>query len=334
MAELHILSLRAIVSAGLLAGLVPACAEGGALVVPNGTTNDAGGRVSESSGQSGGGNADGGGDDSTATGGGVDSSGGDDSSATDSGVEGAAMDDGTAAEAGPDGTRTDGGAEAESGAGDGASEAASATDAAPPSDLLYYFPFAGDTNDYSGNRYNATSSGPVPTTGHSGKPNTAYLFNGTSSYMTAPGAGLPVGNAARTLTLWVNPSNATRQYGIVSWGQGNCTGYMFGLGSQGGTFWGGCDDVGSGAGIPTGTWTFLAAVFTPPAQIRLFVNGVATTYTLTTNLNTNASSLWIGGETTTNSATNISSYFAGAIDSIRIYRRALSDAEVTTVMGL
>src|SRR5260370_4550905 len=117
-------------------------------------------------------------------------------------------------------------------------------------------------------------------------------------------------------------------------GQGDCTGLMFGLGSQGGTFWGGCDDVGDGAGIPTGSWTFLAAVFTPPNQVRVFVNSVATTYTLTTNLNTNGSSLWIGGETTTGSATDIRTYFAGAIDSIRVYGRALSDAEVPTDVGL
>jgi hypothetical protein len=109
---------------------------------------------------------------------------------------------------------------------------------------------------------------------------------------------------------------------------------MFGLGNHPGeVFWGGCDDAGGAAGIPMGSWTFLAAAFTPPNQVRLFINGTATTYALGANMQTQPSSLWIGGETTTNSTTNIRSYFAGAIDSVRIYNRALSDAEVGTVMN-
>jgi hypothetical protein len=98
-------------------------------------------------------------------------------------------------------------------------------------------------------------------------------------------------------------------------------------------FWGGCDDVGGAAGIPMNSWTFLAASFTPPNQLRLFINGTGTTYALAANPNTQPSSLWIGGETVTNAATNIRSYFTGAIDEERIYNRALSDAEVGAVMN-
>jgi len=204
---------------------------------------------------------------------------------------------------------------------------------APPG-ALYYFPLAGNTKDYSGNGHDAANTGAVPSTGHSGKPNTAYAFNGTTSFLVAPGGGLPVGNAARTLTFWTKPSSTRLQWGITSWGAGDCTGLMFGLGSEPTTFWAGCDDVGDGAGIPSGSWTFLAAVFTPPNKIRIFVDAKGTTYTLSTNLNTNPSSLYIGAETITNSTSNLRNYFAGSIDSIRIYGRALSDAEVATVMAL
>jgi hypothetical protein len=204
----------------------------------------------------------------------------------------------------------------------------------PPAGLLYYFPLAGDTKDHSGNGFDATNNGATPTTGHSGKANSAYLFDGTTSYMAAPGTGLPIGSVARTLSLWVKPTSTNLQFGIVLWGHGNCTGAMFGLGSQGNTFWGGCDDVGSGAGLSVGSWTFLAAVYTPLTQMRVFVNGVGTTYTLNMFLNTPPSSLWLGAETTTNLASDISDHFAGAIDSVRIYGRALSDAEVATVMAL
>ena len=230
---------------------------------------------------------------------------------------------------------------ADSSAGDASSasdsnvvEANGVESGAPPTGLLYYFPLAGDTKDHSGNGFDATNFGATPTTGHSGRASSACLFNGTTSYMTAPGTDLPIGSDARTLTAWVKPTSTNLQFGIVLWGHGNCTGTMFGVGSEGNTFWGGCDDVGSGAGIPVGSWTFLAAVYTPLTQMRVFVNGVGTTYALGAYLNTPPSSLWLGGQTTNNMASGISNYFAGAIDSVRIYGRALSDAEVATVMAL
>jgi hypothetical protein len=208
----------------------------------------------------------------------------------------------------------------------------------PPTGLLYYFALAGDTNDYSGNGNNAINSGATPTTGHSGKANSAYLFNGTSNYMTVPGSRLPIANAARTFSMWVKPTTTTLNSEITLWGQGDCVnggGNMFGLGSRPNeVFYGGCDSAGGAAGIPVGSWTFLAAVFTPPNQMRVFINGTGTTYSLATNLNTQPSALWIGGETVTNSASNIRSYFSGSIDSIRIYDHALSDAEVATIMAL
>jgi hypothetical protein len=200
-----------------------------------------------------------------------------------------------------------------------------------PAGLLYYFPLAADTNDHSGNGHDAVNMGAVHATGHSGNPNTAYSFNGTSSYLVAPGTALPVGNSPRTLAFWTNPSSPRPQYGITSWGNGDCTGKMFGLGSYPKPFWAACVDAGDGNGIPMGSWTFLAAVFTPPNKLRLFVNGNGVTYTVA-NLNTNPSSLYIGADSINNPT--IRNYFAGSIDSIRIYGRALSDAEVATVMAL
>jgi hypothetical protein len=202
-----------------------------------------------------------------------------------------------------------------------------------PIGLLYYFPFDGDTKDYSGNGNDAVNTGATPTTGHLGNANGAYLFDGATAFMKAPGIDLPVGSAARTLAVWVKPSMDRRQYGIVSWGKDDCTGFMFGVGSEGGTFWGGCDDAGDGAGVPTSTWTFLAAVFTPPNTMKVFVNDTGTTYTLEAPLNTHASSLWFGADTRTDSTAD-AAYFAGVIDSAQIYSRALSDAEVALAMTL
>jgi hypothetical protein len=205
-----------------------------------------------------------------------------------------------------------------------------------PAGLLYYFPLAGDTKDYSGHANDATNHGATLTTDHLGNPNSAYLFNGTSSYMVAPGTLLPIGNMARTVTAWVKPTNQNPTYGgFVMWGGSTVlTGGYFAVGNvKSQSFWASSDDLYTGWTVPTGVWTFVAVVFLPPNQIRFFNNAAATTLTLTYNLNTTVSSLFIGA-TTTNNGASWYDYYSGATDAVRIYGRSLSDAEVATVMAI
>ena len=217
------------------------------------------------------------------------------------------------------------------------SDGSPAADGRPsgPAGLLYYFPLAGDTKDYSGNGNDATNYGATPTTGHLGNPNSAYLFNGTSSYLVAPGTLLPIGNMARTVTAWVKPTNQNPTYGgFVMWGGSTVlTGGYFAVGNfKSQSFWASSDDLYTGWTVPTGVWTFVAVVFLPPNQIRFFNNAAATTLTLTYTLNTTVSSLFIGA-TTTNNGASWYDYYSGATDTVRIYGRSLSDAEVATVMA-
>jgi hypothetical protein len=217
------------------------------------------------------------------------------------------------------------------------SDGSPAADGGPPGPggLLYYFPLAGDTKDYSGHANDAANHGATLTTGHLGKPNSAYLFNGTSSYMVAPGALLPVGNQARTVTAWVKPTNQNPTYGgFVMWGgSAVLTGGYFAVGNvRSQSFWGSSDDLYTGWTVPTGVWTFVAVVFLPPNQIRFFNDAAATTLALTYDLSTTVSSLFIGA-TTTNNGSTWYDYYSGATDTVRIYGRSLSDAEVATVMA-
>src|SRR5262249_51007963 len=163
-------------------------------------------------------------------------------------------------------------------------------------------------------------------TDRNGNANAAWSFDGISNYMVAAGDGLPIGNAERTVTMWVDMADQHGQWGITSWGNGDCTGLMFGLGYQGSTtFWGGCDDIQSAPTFPTATWTFVAVVFTQTNNIELWTNTTSQTFQLGTDLATNASQLFVGGETITNDVGNFRNYFAGAIDNLRIYNRALTD---------
>ena len=70
---------------------------------------------------------------------------------------------------------------------------------------------------------------------------------------------------------------------------------------------------------------------TAPNHIHIRVNGQSADHDMGTNPMTQPSELWMGGETITNQNTNFRNYYNGAIDSVRIYNRALTDAEIDTV---
>ncbi len=204
------------------------------------------------------------------------------------------------------------------------------------SDVLYYFPFDGDTKDYSGNHRDFTNSGGVLTTDRRGNANGAYEFDG-SSYMFADGAGLPTGGAARTMTMWVYPEDDNGHWGILHQGAFDCTGLMFGIGRQGGnsTFWGGCNDRGSTSPLPLDTWTFVGIVLEDATTVTIYTGaGAGETFTLGTAVSTPASNLWLGGETTGDSADSIRNYFSGKVDEVRVYGRALTAQEMLDLANL
>jgi hypothetical protein len=167
-----------------------------------------------------------------------------------------------------------------------------------------------------------------------GNPQGAYSFDGTD-WLEAPGDSLPIGDSDRTLTMWLNPSADNAVSGIVYWGQHNCTGNMWGFGYVGtAAFWGGCDDYASALTLPKNSWSFVALRFTGPNHVHLRINGQVADQDLANNAMTQASDLWMGAQTSTNDVAGISDYYFGAIDSVRIYDRALTDAEIDTVENL
>jgi hypothetical protein len=202
------------------------------------------------------------------------------------------------------------------------------------SPLAYYFPFDGNAVDQSGNGHDGMVNGATLVADRFGFPKSAYSFNGTA-WIEAVGDSLPIGDSDRTLTMWLNPSIASPVNGIVYWGQQNCTGNMWGFGYQSSAvFWGGCDDFTSGLQMPVGSWSFVALRLTGPNHLHLRINGQAADMDLAANPMTMASALWIGAQTDTNQAADITAYYYGAIDSVRIYDRALTDAEIDMVENL
>ncbi len=215
-------------------------------------------------------------------------------------------------------------------------------DAAPlgPSGLLYYYPFDGDVSDASGHGNDAVAHALQFVADRAGAPGRAAHFDGATTWVSAPGTLLPLAARERTVTAWVKAASSPPAglYGnaLVSWGSGDCVGQMWGLGdiSDAVLVWTGCNDQQTHSALPRDTWTFVAVRFTAPTTARVWTGTSSVDVTLPLAPNTAASLLWIGAETTTNDSAAIRRYFAGDIDSVRVYGRALGDSEVADVYAL
>ena len=83
----------------------------------------------------------------------------------------------------------------------------------------------------------------------------------------------------------------------------------------------------SPSALPVGVWSHLAMTY-DGSDLRLYVNGVqVSTSPRTGPIGTSASPLWIGGNSP------YGEYFNGRIDEVRVYRAALSQAEIQTDMA-
>jgi hypothetical protein len=219
---------------------------------------------------------------------------------------------------------------------------AARADAAPlgPGGLLYHFPFDGDLREASGHGDDGTGDAVQFVADRAGVPGRAARFDGATSWMSASGARLPLGASERTVTAWVRPASSPPPglyaNALVSWGRGDCLAQMWGLAdvSDAVRVWTGCNDQQTRAPLPRDTWTFVAQRFTAPTTVRVWSGASSVDVTLEVAPGTSASLLWIGAETTTNDRADLRRHFAGDVDSVRIYGRALGDAEVLAVSAL
>jgi concanavalin A-like lectin/glucanase superfamily protein len=186
------------------------------------------------------------------------------------------------------------------------------------------------TADASGNANTAQLVGAVWTA--AGKFGNALVFNGTNAWVTlvddAPELRL---TTAMTLEAWVKPSVVTGMWRDVIY-KGNDNYFLeaasdhSSLPAGGGIF----GDVNAStfgtAALPAGVWTHLATTY-DGARVRLYVNGVqASSVARTGAIRTSAIPLQIGGDS------YFGQWFAGTIDEVRVYDRALAPSEIQSDM--
>jgi hypothetical protein len=212
--------------------------------------------------------------------------------------------------------------------------------------LLAYYPFDGNLQDASGNANNGRGHGAIPTEDRSGRPASAYLFNGVEDLVTIPHSASLRFQTQITICGWVNPRGFY---------QGHCLGndivrrgtrdeekgifflrygiscddlfvpeeerFFFGINLRGlsSTWW-----VGGTSNVRAGAWTFVAGTY-DGKSLKLFVNGVLEgSAPASGTIVNNEMDVTIGG----NADPQFPYRVNGALDDIRIYDRALSESDI------
>ncbi|HEY7118821.1 MAG TPA: Ig-like domain-containing protein [Tepidisphaeraceae bacterium] len=167
-----------------------------------------------------------------------------------------------------------------------------------------------------------------------GKFGNALSFNGTNSWVTvADSASLHLTNGM-TLEAWVNPTSLTGWETAIM--KERPAGLAYALYTSDNTSKppagylnkGGADVSAVGTtNLSLNTWTHLALTYNG-STLRLYVNGTQVrSKNVSGNIVSSTGALRIGGNS------SWGEYFAGQLDEIRIYNRALSQAEVQTDMN-
>ncbi|MDZ7310186.1 MAG: LamG domain-containing protein, partial [candidate division KSB1 bacterium] len=204
--------------------------------------------------------------------------------------------------------------------------------------LVAYYPFNGNANDESGNGNNGMVSGCTLTQDRFGNQNKAYMFNGSNNLINCGhGPSLQLTNSL-TLSAWFKPASSKLGEYIISKSDHNTPGYEYLICfdyCQGVTGWGlktavggiDYDEVGSNWTPQDNQWHHVVVTFSYPGQLRLYLDGnLLNSKNSTGNIEPTTQDVIIGcirpsGEPSMR-------YFDGALDDIRIYNRALSDAEI------
>jgi hypothetical protein len=219
------------------------------------------------------------------------------------------------------------------------SNVASATTGAappPPSATLvaaYSFDEGSGTSvaDASGNGNGGQIGSATWTT--AGKYGKALTFNGTNARVQVPDAPSLDLTSAATLEAWVFPAVAQSGWRAVI--QKESDSYLLSASTHVGdlrpgaavTVGGSVPTIFAPSALPVGVWSHVAMTY-DGTQLRMFVNGTqVSSAPLTGAISPTTSPLWIGGNSP------YGEYFNGRIDEVRVYRSALTQAEIQTDMA-
>jgi hypothetical protein len=185
--------------------------------------------------------------------------------------------------------------------------------------------------DGSGRGNNGTINGPVRSS--AGKFGGALSFDGVNDLVTIPDADTLDLTTGMTMEAWIRPSAVGSAWRTVMLKEQPGS-LIYSLYAGDGTgraatdvFTNADKGLSGGSALATDTWTHLAATY-DGANLRLYVNGVqAASKAVTGSIRASTGVLRIGGN-------NIwGEWFAGLIDEVRLYNKALTATEIQADMA-
>ncbi len=212
----------------------------------------------------------------------------------------------------------------------------------PPLNLVAWWSGDGHPNDIQGTNNGTFSAA----TYASGKVNQAFSLNGSSAFVEIPDSPSVSVTAAISIDAWINPTATVAFQTILSKydSPANQLSYILGVNAGGGlrflVYQTGDGSISRGVDtasgfVPTGTFTHVAATFDPATQaIKIYVNGVDTNAALLAG-STSVSAIFdstaavrIGDVVNSGGSPAL---FAGLIDEVDLFNRALSASEVQAI---
>ena len=221
---------------------------------------------------------------------------------------------------------------------------------APPAGLVSWWPGEGNANDIVGGNNGLLMNGTGFTNGEVGM---AFNLNGINNFILVnPSPNLNGGSSnGFTIEGWINPANLTSFMFLgeyernLATANGSDVGVHFAINQPGPcSFYANIKDTTgtdhlflSASGLITaGKWQHVAVTYDKTSGLSTFyLNGVAVTQT---NLGsfipeTTFTNLVLGARTAFNSVANPANVFAGEMDEISVYNRALSANEIASIYG-
>ncbi len=224
----------------------------------------------------------------------------------------------------------------------------------PTNGLLGWFPFNGNAHDESGNTFDGTVKGAALTTDRFGISNSAYLFNGSSSYISIP-KELFNSSTIGSISLWIEISDVSPRntifnvgdstaivsvnanvYGLVIYPTSdptNSRNFVHQIDTRkcgGENLWGSDHSYTFQAGV----WNHIVLI-SDGTKTRYFRNGIEAPTLYTNNilptgqwinsLCPSVNYFWLGKS----KRTTENFFFNGKIDDVGIWNRVLTDDEVT-----
>jgi hypothetical protein len=179
--------------------------------------------------------------------------------------------------------------------------------------------------DVTGKGHPGTIREAVWTTGHSGK---ALQFDGVNDWVTIADKTDLRFSSTLTLEAWVNPSALSDfRTVIMKERTGDLAYVLYSSGLNSPSVYLRNASATSATALPANTWSHLAATY-DATTIRLYVNGVQVASAAKTGaLAATAGALRLGGNGVWGE------WFAGRIDDVRLYDKALTAAQVQADMS-